>query len=47
MGVSEIRERDTAMSVMVWADISIYLAKDSGRSDAISVKDIELVKTGT
>jgi diguanylate cyclase len=45
MGVSEIRERDTAMSVVERADAALYLAKDSGRNNVKSEKDLKSVKT--
>jgi diguanylate cyclase len=45
MGVSEICERDTAMSVVERADAALYLAKDSGRNNVKSEKDLKSVKT--
>jgi diguanylate cyclase len=47
IGVSEIRERDTAISVVERADAALYLAKDSGRNNVKSEKDLELAETGT
>jgi diguanylate cyclase len=47
VGVSEIREGDTAISVVERADSALYLAKDSGRNNVKSEKDVESVKTGT
>ncbi len=45
MGVSEIRERDTAISVVERADAALYLAKDSGRNNVKSEKDLKSAKT--
>jgi len=45
MGVSEIRERDTAMSVVERADAALYLAKDSGRNNVKSENDLKSRKT--
>ena len=47
VGVSEIRAGDTAISVVERADAALYLAKDSGRDNVKSEKDVESVKTGT
>jgi diguanylate cyclase len=47
VGVSEIREGDTAISVVERADSALYLAKESGRDNVKSEKDVESVKTGT
>ena len=47
VGVSEIREGDTAISVVERADSALYLAKDSGRNNVKSEKDFESVETGT
>jgi len=47
VGVSEIREGDTANSVVERADSALYLAKDSGRDNVKSEKDLESVETGT
>jgi diguanylate cyclase len=47
IGVSEIRERDTAITVVERADAALYLAKDSGRNNVKSEKDLELAKTET
>jgi len=46
-GVSEIREGDTAISVVERADSALYLAKDSGRNNVKSEKDFESAETGT
>ena len=46
VGVSEIREGDTAISLMERADSALYIAKDSGRDNVKSEKDLELVETG-
>ena len=46
VGVSEIRAGDTAISVVERADAALYLAKDSGRDNVKSEKDIESVKIG-
>jgi len=45
MGVSEIRERDTAISVVERADAALYLAKDSGRNNVKSEKDLKSAQT--
>jgi PleD family two-component response regulator len=45
IGVSEIRERDTAISVVERADAALYLAKDSGRNNVKSEKDLKFAKT--
>jgi diguanylate cyclase len=45
--VSEIREGDTAISVVERADSALYLAKDSGRNNVKSEKDFESAETGT
>ena len=45
MGVSEISERDTIMSVVERADAALYLSKDSGRNNVKSEKDLKLAKT--
>ena len=42
MGVSEIRERDTTMSVVERADAALYLAKNSGRNNVKSEKDLKM-----
>jgi diguanylate cyclase len=42
MGVSEIRERDTTMSVVKRADAALYLAKNSGRNNVKSEKDLKM-----
>jgi len=47
VGVSEIREGDTAISVVERADSALYLAKDSGRNNVKSEKDFESAETGT
>ena len=47
VGVSEIRAGDTAISVVERADAALYLAKDSGRDNVKSEKDVESVKTET
>jgi len=47
VGVSEIREEDTAISVVERADSALYLAKDSGRNNVKSEKDFESAETGT
>ena len=47
IGVSEIRERDTAISVVERADSALYMAKDSGRNNVKSEKDLELAETRT
>jgi len=47
VGVSESRAGDTAISVVERADAALYLAKDSGRDNVKSEKDVESVKTGT
>ena len=47
VGVSEIRAGDTAISVVERADAALYLAKDSGRDNVKSEKDVESAKTGT
>jgi len=47
VGVSEIRAGDTAISVVERADAALYLAKDSGRDNVKSEKDVESVKTRT
>ena len=44
MGVSKIRERDTTMSVVERADAALYLAKDSGRNNVKSEKDLKSAK---
>jgi diguanylate cyclase len=41
LGVSEIREEDTAISVVERADSALYLAKNSGRNNVKSEKDFE------
>jgi diguanylate cyclase len=41
IGVSEIRERDTAISVVERADAALYMAKDSGRNNVKSEKDLK------
>ena len=46
VGVSEIRAGDTAISVVERADAALYLAKDSGRDNVKSEKDVESVKIG-
>jgi len=46
VGVSEIREEDTAISVVERADSALYLAKDSGRNNVKSEKDFESAETG-
>ena len=46
VGVSEIREGDTASSVVERADSALFLAKDSGRNNVKSEKDLEFAKTG-
>ena len=45
MGVSEIRESDTAISVVDRADAALYLAKNSGRNNVKSEKDLKSEKT--
>ena len=47
VGVSEIREEDTAISVVERVDSALYLAKDSGRNNVKSEKDFESAETGT
>ena len=47
LGVSEIRERDTVMSVVERADAALYLAKDSGRNNVKSENDLKSAETGT
>jgi diguanylate cyclase len=47
VGVSEIREGDTAISVAERADSALYIAKDSGRNNVKSEKDFESAETGT
>lgn len=42
MGVSEIRERDTTMSVVERADAALYLAKNSGRNNVKSENDLKM-----
>jgi GGDEF domain-containing protein len=42
--VSEIHERDTAISVVERADAALYLAKDSGRNNVKSEKDLKSAK---
>ena len=42
MGVSKIHERDTTTSVVERADAALYLAKDSGRNNVKSEKDLEM-----
>ena len=46
VGVSEIREEDTAISVVERADSALYLSKDSGRNNVKSEKDFESAETG-
>jgi len=46
VGVSEIREGDTAISVVERVDSALYLAKDSGRNNVKSEKDFESAETG-
>ena len=46
VGVSESRAGDTAISVVERADAALYLAKDSGRDNVKSEKDVESVKLG-
>jgi diguanylate cyclase len=43
LGVSEIREGDTAISVVERADSALYLAKNSGRNNVKSEKDEKIV----
>jgi diguanylate cyclase len=45
IGVSEICERDTTMSVVERADAALYLAKNSGRNNVKSEKDLKSTKT--
>ena len=45
MGVSKIRERDTTTSVVKRADAALYLAKNSGRNNVKSEKDLKSAKT--
>ncbi|MGA9176323.1 MAG: diguanylate cyclase [Desulfobacterales bacterium] len=45
IGVSKIHERDTAISVVERADVALYLAKDSGRNNVKSEKDLKSAKT--
>jgi diguanylate cyclase len=40
MGVSEIREKDSVISVVERADAALYLAKKSGRNNVKSEKDL-------
>ena len=47
VSVSEIREEDTAISVVERADAALYLAKDSGRNNVKSEIDLESAETGT
>jgi diguanylate cyclase len=47
VGVSEIREGDTAISVVERADSALYLAKNSGRNNVKSEKEFESAETGT
>lgn len=42
MGVSRIREKDTAISVVERADAALYLAKDTGRNNVKSEKNLKL-----
>jgi len=41
IGVSEIHERDTAISLVERADAALYLAKDFGRDNVKSEKDLK------
>jgi diguanylate cyclase len=43
LGVSEIREGDTAISVVERADSALYLAKNSGRNNVKSEKDEKII----
>jgi diguanylate cyclase len=45
IGVSEICERDTTLTVVGRADDALYLAKDSGRNNVKSEKDLKSTKT--
>lgn len=47
MGASKIRKGDSVISVVERADAALYMAKDSGRNNVKSEKDLELAKTGT
>jgi diguanylate cyclase len=47
MGASKIRKGDSAISVVERADAALYMAKDSGRNNVKSEKDLELAKSGT
>ena len=46
VGVAEIRNGDTANSVVERADVALYLAKNSGRNNVKSEVDLESAKTG-
>ncbi len=46
LGVSEMRAGDTTATIVERADAALYMAKDSGRNNVKSEKDLELVKTG-
>ena len=43
-GVSEMRTGDTPATIVERADAALYLAKDSGRNNVKSEKDVELAK---
>jgi len=47
MGASKIRKGDSVISVVERADAALYMAKDTGRNNVKSEKDLELAKTGT
>jgi len=44
MGVSRIREKDTAVSVVERSDAALYLAKDTGRNNVKSEKNLKSAK---
>jgi diguanylate cyclase len=46
LGVSKICKGDSVISVVERADAALYMAKDSGRNNVKSEKDLELAKTG-